>query len=84
MECTRWNKHTFLMNERQIEIMKYYQNVEKPVCNICRKKNNVVKIVHSSKSKSLRKVCQLTGDIKIGVFPNKMLNYFCKKCETAF
>ena len=49
MECTRWNKHTFLMNERQIEIMKYYQKIEKPVCKFCGKKTNVVKIIHSNK-----------------------------------
>jgi hypothetical protein len=84
MECTRWNKHTFLLNERQKQIMKYYQNANKPKCKYCNRSSNVVGIVHSNKSKSLNKVYYLTGVIHIGYYDNKILNYLCKKCERAF
>ncbi len=84
MECSKYNKHYFLLNKTQKSIYDFYKNLEKPKCPYCNNSREVIKIIHSNQSKSMKIVSKYTKSFSMNVLPDKMLNYICNKCNNKF
>jgi len=84
MECSKYNKHLFLLNKTEKSIYDYYITLKKPKCPYCISSRNVIKIIHSMRSKSMINVSKFTKSFSIALSSDKMINYICNKCNNKF
>jgi hypothetical protein len=85
MNCNKYYKHEHLMTSNQKGIYSYFKNLNCPKCPKCDRNKDVIAIIHSCLSRSMKKVAYLTGDIGINLATNdKRSNWHCKRCQNNF
>ena len=84
--CLYISKHLHLLNGIRKETYNFYTYHEKPICEECQTNKNVYNVIKYPKTKTIKDVSYITGNIKINPQHKKSINkhFYCKKCDIFF
>ena len=84
--CLYINKHLHLLNDIRKDTYNFYTYNKKPICEECKSNNNVYNLIKYPKTKTIKDVSYITGNIKINPSHEKSINkhFYCKKCDIYF
>ena len=85
--CLYINKHLHMLNDVRKDAFNFYTYQIKPICPQCRNNKNVYNIIKYPRSKTVKDVSNITGNIIINPSNHKRLinkYFYCKKCDNYF
>ena len=85
--CLYINKHLHTLNDVRKDAYNFYTYQIKPICPECNKNKNVFNVIKYPKSKTIKDVSNITGNVIINPSNHKRsINkyYYCKKCDYYF
>ena len=84
--CLYITKHLHLLNEIRKDTYNFYTYNKKPICEECKTNKNVYNFIKYPKTKTIKDVSYITGNIKIKSEHKKSINkhFYCKKCDIFF
>ena len=85
--CLYISKHlNLLKNDIRKDTYNYYTYQQKPVCQECKNSKNVFNMIKYPKTKTIKEVSYITGNLIIRPEHKKSINkhFYCKKCDIFF
>ncbi len=84
--CLYINKHLHLLNDIRKDTYNFYTYNKKPICQKCKSNKHVFYIIKYPKTKTIKDVSYITGNIITYPEHKKSINkhYYCKKCDIFF
>ena len=84
--CLYISKHLHLLNDIRKDTYNFYTYQTKPLCEECKTNKNVLNLIKYPKTKTIKDVSYITGNIKINPQHKKSINkhFYCKKCDIFF
>ena len=79
-------KHLHLLNDIRKDTYNYYTYNKKPICSECNSNKNVFDVIKYPKTKTIKDVSNITGNVIINPPHKKSINkyFYCKKCDIYF
>ena len=79
-------KHLHLLNDIRKDTYNYYTYNQKPICTECKSNKNVFDVIKYPKTKTIKDVSNITGNVIINPPHKKSINkyFYCKKCDIFF
>ena len=85
--CLYINKHLHMLNDIRKDAYNFYTYHKKPFCEECKSDKNVFNVIKYPKSKTLKDISNITGNIIINPSNYKRsinTNNYRKKCDIFF
>ena len=85
--CLYISKHLHLLKDNiRKDTYNFYTYCKKPICEECLTNKNVYPVIKYHKTKSIKDVSYITGNIVINPSHKKSINkhFYCKKCDLYF
>ena len=85
--CLYINKHLHMLNDVRKDAFNFYTYQNKPFCDICKSNKKVLNVIKYPKSKTIKDVSSITGNIIISPSDHKRsINkyFYCQKCDYYF
>ena len=84
--CLYISKHLHLLNDIRKDTYNFYTYNKIPICEKCKTNKNVYKFIKYPKTKTIKDVSYITGNIKVKSQHEKSINknFYCKKCDNYF
>lgn len=85
--CLYINKHLHMLNNIRKDAYNFYTYQKKPLCEECKSNKNVFNVINHAKSKTLKDVSYITGNLIVKPSDYKRSankHFYCKKCDRFF
>ena len=85
--CLYINKHLHVLNDIRKDTYNFYTYQKKPFCDECKSNKYVFNVLKHVRSKTLKDVSNITGNIIISPSNYKRSinkHFYCKKCDIFF
>ena len=85
--CLYINKHLHMLNDVRKDAYNYYTYCDKPICPQCNGNKRVLAFIKYPKTKTVKDVSNITGNIIISPSNHKRsinCHFYCKKCDYFF
>jgi hypothetical protein len=86
-KCNYINHHLFKLNKIEKGTFNYFTYSDVPVCQNCNQNKYVKYVVKNNKSKTLKNVSYITGNLiynPYGTHCRQNQHFYCKKCDKYF